>query len=197
MNQDQVKYIIKGIKIINLQASLIIVQLTIIVFLMVMLSGCGVDPDDFKAKDSDGCPSSGCEAPAPAESEPEPAETNPPATATTETVSTSTTTTQTKTVSTETVPDSQNEFPCEEGKICRGMTFEQVLAVLGEPDKISSLAYYTTWTYTETAWDADKCVPPFIPKYSDLDIDCTVEFKDDEVYSNRDLNADLIDPVNW
>jgi hypothetical protein len=136
--------------------------------------GCGVDPDDFKAEKSDGCPSGGCEL---VETPPQRA----PEIVEEETESA----TQTTTNTVEVVPT------CTEGKICRGMTMEEVLALLGEPNRIQG----NTWYWEEQGGDTYVCnereTHHILTNY------CQITFRSNKVTSQREIKAEWIDLINF
>ena len=115
--------------------------------LLILLVGCGLDPDDYKAKKSEGCPSNGCEPIAPAAPEPAPVAKAKPE------------------------PEPEPE-PVVPRKIHRGMTPDQLLKLVGEPDSVSVGYSRTVWQWREDAGFTRMC----ILKYEYIPNDCEVQF---------------------
>ncbi len=85
------------------------------------------------------------------------------------------------------------ERTCEEGKICKGMTKDEVKAVLGAPNSLEG----ATWVYTETTGELDICVDP-LGYPAGFDTSCTVSFdRGGLVNSQTDIDANYIDLNNF
>jgi hypothetical protein len=191
MTQEQVFKIIRALRILETQLYVLITILTFVCVLM--LTGCGIDPDDFKAKKSDGCPSSGC---VPEEEQPgQEGSQEPKEPATEEHVQTSTTETRTVTTTTTTVEDDdkQDTVVCEEGKLCKGMTKEQVLAVIGEPQTIDKILYMTYWEWEENPGEAVFCAE----RYTAITNRCSLEFSGDKLWKAKDFKSEWLDVLSF
>lgn len=93
---------------------------------------------------------------------------------------------------------------CEEGKICRGMTLEEVEAILGQPDGIDTSFYGADlhWQWTEDPGQPNICAPS---PYTTISATCALFFttyKDDYKTAKvltgmRDINIQHIDATNY
>lgn len=151
--------------------------------LMILLTACGADPDDYKVQESDGCPSSGCVVEGEKSQETVTTETK------TETKSETTTTTTTK--------EEPPAFVCAENKLCKGMTKGQVLAVMGDPASIKRGLYpidSVIWIYEDDALTPHFCLERFRRTTNDCDV---VFLKNGLLYETDDVLATWLDPLGF
>lgn len=138
-----------------------------LITIMFLMAGCGLDPDDYRVKKSDGCPSSGCAEPAP---EPEPAA--------------------------EPVAD-HGEFACEDdGRLCRGMTMDKVLEIVGEPGEIRNFKSIDAarWLWVEPGLESVYCVDS---GHDWKESKCNLYFRDGLLSNTNDFAPKWIDILTF
>ena len=88
---------------------------------------------------------------------------------------------------------------CQAGKLCRGLTKEEVQDLLGDPTAVSVTGNYEKWTYSELMADSFLCVPLIIPSYADstLTENCSVSFRAGILTRQEGLKAEWIDLANF
>ncbi len=120
---------------------------TLILLTTLFLIGCGADPDDFKAKESDGCRSDDKDCLAAKISTD--TDTDTEANDSTVSVSVNTQVTVNGDVNS-TSGSTEAALNCQAGKLCRGMTKEEVIEILGEPKSIKDVySGIVRWDYSD------------------------------------------------
>lgn len=85
---------------------------------------------------------------------------------------------------------------CGFGKICKGMTKEQVLKVLGQPTTIDNRSTGDTWRYTEDPTVSQNCANPYGGSYTYLV--CSVTFNKIDILVGQDqINPEKLDLSKW
>jgi hypothetical protein len=145
----------------------------VLITIMFLMAGCGLDPDDYRMQEADGCPSSGCQEEPVAEPEPEPEPAEP-----------------------EELVEQEEPVECKEGKLCKGMTMEQVLAVTGDPQTIENARYMmhklVLWKWTELEGEQKFCRVTSI-----WDNSCHLEFRKGKLWTTKDFLAEHLDPLSF
>lgn len=154
-----------------------------------LLFGCGADPDDYVVQEPDGCKSDDTECQAKVEEEEEE-----------------------ETAETETEVDEdgnitiKNEIDitvnngtsiknptlayakCNDGKLCRGMTKEEVLSIIGSPDTTDVEDGVEYWE-----WGIGNGEGPYCHKYRS----CELVFINGKLSDHEDMKSTWIDIIHW
>lgn len=77
---------------------------------------------------------------------------------------------------------------CTENKLCRGLTKQQVIDLVGEPKTISKRDPWEVWDYSDYTHDNPIC-----PAYQA----CTVTFRNGLLVDQKNVRAELIDLINF
>ena len=144
--------------------------------LSLILFGCGVDPDDYQAKKSDGCPSSGCVK------EVEVEETASPVVAEVE-------------PTTVTEPAKISDLQCAEGKLCKSMSQSAATLALPKfPDSATTYGDTLVMRFLESTWTNDLCALDITPnEYFETTIRCSITFKNSKLVYQTGISAKYLD----
>lgn len=83
---------------------------------------------------------------------------------------------------------------CEDGKLCRGLTKEEVLLIVGQPDEIAQEWDGERLMYTEIRGKEELCKPSWA---SMLDATCYLVIRDGVLADTNEVNAKHLDPLNY
>ena len=142
--------------------------------LSLILFGCGVDPDDYQAKKSDGCPSSGCVKEVEETASPEVVEVASP---------------------TVTEPAKISDLQCAEGKLCKGMSQSAATLALPKfPDSATTYGDTLVMRFMESTWTNDLCALDITPnEYYETTIRCSITFKNSKLVYQTGISAKYLD----
>lgn len=163
--------------------------------LILFLFGCGVDPDDYKPEESDGCKSTDTECQAKLETETSTEEETEEATKEQNKEDSETITVESEvTVKTKIVIGPNGEEISEEdadncmaGRICRGTTKAEVLDLLGDPDTLDKEDPFETWEWQEFGGEKFICGG----------FTCEIKFRDGLVVDQDRINTQWLDLENF
>lgn len=94
----------------------------------------------------------------------------------------------------DTEDDKKEMGECEDGKICRGMTKDDILELVGDPDDIEILFGREEWVYIEMFGKEKLCRQGWSEF---LDSHCRIIFKDGLVVDEEDVRTSYIDVKNY
>lgn len=83
---------------------------------------------------------------------------------------------------------------CKEGKICRGLTKEEIIEIVGEPDGIEMWFGKEEWIYVEIFGKEKICRQGW---YESVGSECRIIFRDGYVVDQMDLKAKAMDIKNY
>lgn len=181
----------------------------VLLILWVVMIGCGVDPDDYRAEEADGCRSDdvacqeALEAKSTEEGEGTESQTDKEA-QDPEGVNDSSSSSDDRgdsiTVETEVQVKTkvvvgpngeriseENADNCQAGRFCRGSTKAEVLDLLGEPNVLTKEDPFETWEWAE--WDGRFFICGSFT--------CTVKFRDGLVVEQDQVNSQWLDLLNF
>lgn len=100
-----------------------------------------------------------------------------------------------KTVAAPIVADDETAaVECEDGKLCRGMSKEDVIEIVGKPDEIDQDWDGERLMYTEIRGKEELCKPSWA---SMLDATCYLVIRDGVLADTNEVNAKHLDTLNY